>query len=240
MRTPNRKVVAIDYSDTGLGLEGRWAAVVIVDVIRSATTAITAVTTGRRCFPVPSIEAAVPLAARLDNPLLAGELGGSMPYGFELQNSPARISRRKDIERPLILLSTSGTRLLHEAAQSHVTYAACLRNATAQARHLADHEESVLLLGAATRGEFREEDILCCGRIGRALVEAGYRPRDARTEGIIEDWGAAADDAFFRSASVTYLEATDQRDDLDFILRHIDDLDGVFEVTGDELAMTGG
>jgi 2-phosphosulfolactate phosphatase len=236
--TPNRKVVAIDYRDTGFGLEGRWPAVVIVDVIRSATTAITAITTGRRCFPVPSIEAAVPLAARLDNPLLAGELGGSMPYGFELHNSPAAIAVRDDIERPLILLSTSGTRLLHEAAHSHVTYAACLRNAVAQANHLAAREESALLLGAATRGEFREEDILCCARIGRALVEAGYRPSDARTEEIVEGWGAAADDAFMGSASVAYLEATEQQGDLDFILEHIDDVDGVFEVAGDELAMT--
>ena len=240
MTALNRKVVAIDYSDSGFGFEGRWSSVVAVDVIRAATTAITAVTGGRRCFPVPSLEAAVPLAARLDNPLLAGELGGAMPYGFELQNSPAAIATREDVERPLLLLSTSGTRLMHEAAQNHVTYAACLRNAAAQARHLAARDESVLLVGAATRGEFREEDMLCCARIGRALVEGGYRARDAQTEEIIERWGAADDDAFVCGASVAYLDATNQRADLDFILGHIDDLESVFEVTGDELAMTGG
>src|SRR5437763_8672169 len=90
--------------------------VVCIDVIRATTTAQTAVALGRRCFPVPSIEAAVPLAASLDNPLLVGELGGSLPYGFHLNNSPARVAQREDVERPMILLSTSGTRLVADAA----------------------------------------------------------------------------------------------------------------------------
>src|SRR5947209_16344876 len=91
-------------------------AVVGIDVIRATTTAITAVAAGRRCFPVPSLEAAVPLAARLDNPLLVGELGGNMPYGFHLQNSPAEMATPRDAARPVILLSSSGTGLLSAAA----------------------------------------------------------------------------------------------------------------------------
>ncbi len=83
-------------------------AIVAIDVIRATTTAITAASLGRRCFPVPSIEAAVPLAARLERPLLVGELGGNMPYGFDLTNSPAQIAERSDVERPMILLSSSG------------------------------------------------------------------------------------------------------------------------------------
>src|SRR5438270_930992 len=58
-------------------------AIVAVDVIRATTTAMTAVDRGFRCYPVPSLEVAVPLAARLESPLLVGELGGSVPYGFE-------------------------------------------------------------------------------------------------------------------------------------------------------------
>ena len=53
--------------------------VVGIDVIRATTTAVTAVAAGRRCFPVASLEEAVPLAARLANPLLVGELGGNRP-----------------------------------------------------------------------------------------------------------------------------------------------------------------
>src|SRR5947199_942378 len=109
-----RTVAIGSYPTVGEAREG-WVTVGI-DVIRATTTAITAVAAGRRCFPVPSIEAAVPLAARLENPLLVGELGGNMPFGFHFQNSPVEMNRRVALGRPVILLSTSGTALLCEAA----------------------------------------------------------------------------------------------------------------------------
>ena len=43
-------------------------AVVAIDVIRATTTAITAVAAGRRCFPVPSVEAALLLERQLRTP----------------------------------------------------------------------------------------------------------------------------------------------------------------------------
>jgi 2-phosphosulfolactate phosphatase len=211
--------------------------VVAVDVIRATTTAITAVARGRRCFPVPSIEAAVPLAARLHDPLLAGELGGSQPYGFEVQNSPSVLAERDDVSRPLILLSTSGTRLVSEAAGRGPTYLACLRNVRAQARMLAQRDDDVLLLGADSRGQFREEDQLCCARIARALVDAGHRVADDQTAELIERWGSAPDDSFLSSASVEYLRRTGQERDLEFVLAHIDDLDWCFPLLEGEVVM---
>ena len=46
-----------------------------------------------------------------------------MPYGFHLQNSPAQIDLRDDVDRPMVLLSTSGTRLMCEAATRGAAYA---------------------------------------------------------------------------------------------------------------------
>src|SRR5215213_5865623 len=106
------RTVTIDCFPESLAHYREGYTVVAVDVIRATTTAVTGVALNRRCFPTPSIEAAVPLAARLDNPLLVGELGGNMPYGFDLTNSPAALADRCDIHRPAILLSSSGTRLL--------------------------------------------------------------------------------------------------------------------------------
>src|SRR5690349_6732101 len=128
------KVAIARYPSLGEADDG-WT-IVGIDVIRATTTAVTAVAAGRRCFAVPSIEAAVPLAARLESPLLVGELGGNMPYGFHLQNSPAEMDRRTDLERPVILLSTSGTALLCDAARHGRTYAACLRNVRATLERL--------------------------------------------------------------------------------------------------------
>lgn len=222
------KTVVIDcFPESARAYHGACA-VVAVDVIRATTTAVTAVALGRECFAVPTIEAAVPLAARLTDPLLVGELGGNVPYGFHLQNSPAELARRTDIHRPMILLSTSGTRLILEAEGAEAVYVACLRNYSAQAAHLAAHHNDVAVIGAGARGEFREEDQLCCAWIAEALVRAGHAPKDAETVEIIERWTGQGVDAITRGASADYLRRTDQLQDLEFIMTHVDDLDDVY------------
>lgn len=203
---------------------------VVVDVIRAATTAITAVARGQRTFVASSIEKAMPLAARLTNPVLAGELGGFMPYGFELQNSPAAVAAANGARRPMILLSTSGTRLMLAAREQSPTYVACLRNVSAQVDDLVGCFNHVRLLAADSRGDFREEDQLCCGRISEGLLGHGFVAADPATEQIIERWSGAADDSFLESRSVAYLRDTQQEQDLEFILGHVDDLRAVFRV----------
>src|SRR3989442_12070667 len=75
-------------------------AVVAVDVIRATTTAVTAVSLGWRCFPTPSLEAVGPLAARLDNPLLAGGRGGDMTQGFDQTQKSGGKGPPTDFPRP--------------------------------------------------------------------------------------------------------------------------------------------
>jgi 2-phosphosulfolactate phosphatase len=214
----------------------REAAVVAIDVIRATTTAITAVAAGHRLYPAGSMESAVRLAADLERPLLAGELGGLQPYGFDMQNSPAEMEDLKDTSRPIILLSTSGTRLMREASDRGICHPACLRNAGAQAEFLAEAGEDVVILGADSRGQFRDEDRLCAARIGRALVEAGYAPTDRLTNEVLARWGDAPDDAFLQGRSAKYLRDTAQEHDLEFVLEHIDDLRSVYTVQNGEVA----
>jgi 2-phosphosulfolactate phosphatase len=227
--------VRIDCFHEHLDPVAASTAIVAVDVIRATTTAITAVALGRQVYPAGSIEAAVRLAADLDRPILAGELGGVQPYGFDLQNSPCQIEALEVSSRPIILLSTSGTRLIAEAVRHGVTYVACLRNVTALGRHLARQERDVLILGADSRGEFREEDQLCAGRIARALLESGFTSADSSSEDVLTRWGEAPDDAFLEGRSARYLKDTGQQDDLAFVLEHIDDLSAVFVVEQGEV-----
>jgi 2-phosphosulfolactate phosphatase len=218
----------------------REAAVVAIDVIRATTTAITAVATGHRLFPAGSMEAAVRLAADLDRPILAGELGGLRPYGFDMQNSPAEMQDLSDVSRPVILLSTSGTRLMAEATDRGECYPACLRNARAQARFLLEHDgRDAVILGADSRGEFRDEDRLCAARIARVLVEAGHSCADRLTSEVLERWGDAPDDAFMQGRSAKYLRDTAQEHDLEFVLEHIDDLPSAYRVQGGEVQEVG-
>jgi 2-phosphosulfolactate phosphatase len=231
--------VAIDFLPQSVALYRADHAIVGVDVIRATTTAVTAAAIGWRCYPTPSLEAAVPLAARLSNPLLVGELGGNMPYGFDLTNSPAELAARTDVTRPLILLSTSGTLLLWEARTAPAAYAACLRNFTSQARHLADRFDKVAVIGAGSRGEFRLEDQLCCAWIAGGLISRGFAPANDATREIVERWRGKPVEAFLPSPSVAYLERTDQLRDLDFILAHVDDLPAVFLLEDERIVMRG-
>jgi 2-phosphosulfolactate phosphatase len=223
-----RKSVVIDCFPQSVQSYQKGYAIVAVDVMRATTTAVTAVALGRRCFPVPSLDAAVPLAARLTNPLLVGELGGSMPYGFDLNNSPADLEGRTDVHRPMILLSTSGTRVICGAAEGQAMYVACLRNYSALIAYLAVHHPMVAVIGAGSRGEFREEDQLCCAWIAEGLLAAGYEAQNGRTATIIEHWSGAPIEMIAEGASAAYLRNSGQGRDLEYILAHIDELDEVY------------
>jgi 2-phosphosulfolactate phosphatase len=210
-------------------------AIVAVDVIRATTTAVTCAALGRRCFPVPSVEAATSLAARLKDPLLVGEVGGDMPPGFHMNNSPADLELRQDVDRPVILLSTSGTRLICAAEGAPAVYAACLRNYSAMAAHLAENWPTVAVIGAGSLDEFREEDQLCCAWIAERLVALGYEPEDSMTSEIIRRWSSARVDMIAIGASASYLRRSRQVRDLKYILSHVDDLDAVYRIEDGEL-----
>lgn len=199
--------------------------IVVVDVIRATTTAVTALSTGRRVFPVRTSDEAFVVASTLDNPLLVGELGGNMPYGFDMTNSPAQIATRDDIDRPIVLVSSSGTSLLMNSAGSEAVYVACFRNYRAIAEYLIGKYERIAVLGAGTRGQFREEDQMCCAWVAEILVKAGYKAETSNTREFIYRWSGVEAKIISDGESAEYLRKSGQTDDLDFILKHVDDLD---------------
>ena len=229
--------VVIDYLPESVRHYRDGYAMVAVDVIRATTTAISSVAEGWRCFPVPSLEHALPLAARLNHPLLVGELGGNMPYGFDVTNSPAKMAQRPDRTRPIILLSSSGTRLIFDANEGDAAYLACFRNVTATASYIAQRHTRVAVIGAGTRGEFREEDQMCCALVAKGLVDRGFDCEDAQTREIIDRWADAPLDAWMNSKSVNYLRDSDQLDDLEFVRSHIDDISAAFMVKHGEVTL---
>jgi 2-phosphosulfolactate phosphatase len=203
-------------------------AIVAIDVIRATTTAVTAIAGGRRCFPVASVEEAFRCSATLPGALLSGEVGGDTPAGFDLTNSPAAVARRHDVERPLILLSSSGTRVICAAAASDAAYVACLRNFRAMAAFLQAHHDRVALIGAGSRGEFRDEDALCCAWIAEILLSTGFEPGSEDTMAHVERWREAPIEAISLGRSAQYLRRSGQEEDLDFVLTHVDDLADIY------------
>jgi 2-phosphosulfolactate phosphatase len=233
------KSVVIDCFAESAGSHRDADALVAVDVIRATTTAVTAGAHGHECYPAESIEEAWQLAAGLAEPIMAGELGGVMPEGFDMPNSPVAVDAHADRHRPIVLLSSSGTRVIRAASRVGLTYAACLRNVSAQTSWLVEHHSRVALIGAGARGEFREEDQYGCAVIAAGLIDAGFVAEDARTRELVERWRGLPPTAILVSNSVAFLERAGQLDDLDFVLGHLDDVDAVFAFDGSRLESRG-
>ncbi|HET9847213.1 MAG TPA: 2-phosphosulfolactate phosphatase [Candidatus Dormibacteraeota bacterium] len=213
-------------------------AVVAIDVFRATTTIVTGVAQGRRVFPVPSEQEAMNVAARLTAPLLAGEIAGVRPPTFAMNNSPAALDRTTD-RRPLIVLSSAGTRLLALAAGASEVYVACLRNLSATTNDVIERQTRVALIGAGARGLPRPEDSLACAWIGRALLANGFEPEDEASTTEVRRWDGI-DIAVLRDGpSADFLRSTGQIDDIDFVLGHIDDLDLVVRYDGQEAIAAG-
>jgi 2-phosphosulfolactate phosphatase len=227
-----RKVV-IDFFPRNAGRYARGWAIVAIDVFRATTTACTAVATGRRCFPVATLPAAYDRAAALGG-LLAGEQEGYPVPGFDLGNSPADVSTRTDVHRPLVLLTSSGTALLHAAAAADIVYACCLRNTTAQAAQLKAWDGNVAVIGAGTREQIRLEDEMVCARIAEQLIATGFTP-DVPTRRTVERWAGVPVEICGTGRSAEYLRRTGQQRDIAFVLSRVDDLDAVFVMTDGEL-----
>lgn len=210
------------------------ATIVAVDVIRATTTAVTAAAAGHRVFVAASLEQALAIAERVEDATLVGELGGQMPYGFALHNSPASIAQLVEPRR-IVLLSTSGTQLAQSAAQEGRAFVASLRNAEATAAALAREEGDVAVIGAGTRGQFREEDQLGCVRVAARLIELGFAPGSDETIALVRRWQEEPVEAIAVSKSVEYLLRTGQLADLDFVLSHVDDVHIAYRVIDGEL-----
>jgi 2-phosphosulfolactate phosphatase len=224
-----KKSFIIDYLPESARRYREGWAVVAVDVIRATTMAITAVSLGRRCYPVSDLEAASRLALQLKHPLLAGEINGDMPAGFEMNNSPALLAERDDIARPLIMLSSSGTRLITNGRGCDALYLGCFRNSKALGLRLAhgDHNR-IALIGAGSQNEFRQEDQIGCAWIAAELIREDYAPEDKQTAEILQRWANADATDCLNSKSVDYLRRTNQLRDLYFILDKVNDVSETF------------
>ena len=225
--------VAIDCFPESVAAH-RGSTIVAVDIIRATTTAMTAAAHGHRVFVAATLERATEIAAGLEEPLLVGELGGTMPYDFHLQNSPALVDQLTG-RREIVLLSTSGTRLMCDAAAAGQVFVGSLRNISATARLLVDSATSVTLIGAGARGEFREEDQFGCVQIAALLIEAGFEAASVETAELVSRWRGQPVDSFRRSKSVEYLVRTGQIADLDFVTSHVDDIDTAYSVENGEV-----
>jgi 2-phosphosulfolactate phosphatase len=213
--------------------------IIAVDVMRAMTTAVTAVHAGIRVIPSATLDDALGLAQLLPGSLLVGEVAGVKPPEFDLTNSPVQILEQEEAAS-IILLSSSGTKLLVNSAGAPAVYLSCFRDFRAVADFVADHHDRIAIIGAGSRNQFRREDKLCCAYLAKALIKRGFSPANGLTEELVNSYGHLPPSTAASGRSAQYLLKSGQIEDLEFILNHYDDLNIVTAfIDGEIMAMSG-
>jgi 2-phosphosulfolactate phosphatase len=148
---------------------------VVIDVLRAATTIVTALAAGARCIrPCAEIDEAQALAAemRVGRTLLGGERGGTPIPGFDLGNSPRDYTAKMCKGNTVVMTTTNGTRALLRAAEAERVLVAAFVNFSAVCEQLKQDARPVHIVCAGTDEEVSLEDTLLAGALVDCLSQA--------------------------------------------------------------------
>ena len=218
--------IAVLFTPHGLSapeLAGRG--VVVLDVLRTTTTVITAVANGAKAVvPAATSEEAVRLTANLakDGVLLAGERKCVKIDGFALGNSPREMTAEAVSGKTIFLATTNGTPALVAAQGGDpvlVGGAVNFKALAERARTVFAEREDLVIVCAGRDGEFALEDAYTAGRLVRVLKRGARKLRlnDAAAAALdltthYRDWA----DALSHSEAARQLAEVDLGDDVAF------------------------
>lgn len=158
--------------------------VIVIDVIRAFTVAAYAFAGGaRRLWLVRTTDEAFALRQQEPQALLAGEIGGRLIPGFDLNNSPSLMAATDVRGRTIIQRTGAGTQGAVGAVNAEYLLICSLANASATAtyaRKLAETTgELVTLLpteGSSQHLPYTGEDSICADYLEALLREQGNAP----------------------------------------------------------------
>lgn len=196
--------------------------VVVIDVLRSFTTAAVALARGARTiYPVDGISAATMLLASQPAAISVGAIGGGDPVpGFDFGNSPASLREADIAGRDIVLSTAAGVAGLQRFRQARHLYAAALVNgaATAAAIRAAGSKKVCFVITGEWVDRDGDEDIACADYIeallrGRSADPASYarRVRDS-------DFGRRFIAGTWPNLPLADLELAEQVDLFDFAM----------------------
>ncbi|GMA17496.1 2-phosphosulfolactate phosphatase [Deinococcus metallilatus] len=152
--------------------------VLVVDVLRATTTAVTYLERGADALlltATPEVALGLRGEAAEGKLVLGGERGGLPIPGFDFGNSPVEAAAQNFTGRVVVMNTTNGTGAAHTAAQTgkHVLLAA-LTNAHAAARRArALASEEIAIVCAGTDARVGLEDVYAAGVLAEYLLAMG-------------------------------------------------------------------
>ncbi len=160
--------------------------VVVIDVLRSFTSAAVALSRGANAiYPVEGIAAATTLFNSLPDALSVGAVGGGDPVpGFDFGNCPSALMAEDLSGKSIVLTTAAGVRGLQRYRQARHLYAASLTcaRATAEAIRATGAKEVCFIITGEWVDRDGDEDIACADYIeallkGEPVVPGFYAQR---------------------------------------------------------------
>jgi len=227
-----KPVVRIDSLPESAWRQSGCDAIVCIDVLLSATTIVTAVARGRRVFPAASSGEGHRVKSRLADAKVVTDAfeGADDSLTFA---GPAWVTADGEV-RPLVHVSPLAEMLAAEVPGATV-YAACLRNLKATATEIARKHWRVAVLAAGDAGELCAEDQMAAAWLAARLKRRGFGLEGRRTVAEVARWGRPDVSLVGWSRSAERLRGLGRGDDVEFVLRHVDDLDVVCSYAQGEL-----
>ncbi|PKO94613.1 MAG: 2-phosphosulfolactate phosphatase [Betaproteobacteria bacterium HGW-Betaproteobacteria-10] len=139
--------------------------VIVIDVLRSFTTAAVALAKGANAvYAVEGVSAAMTLASRIKNAVSAGAvIGGDPAPGFTFGNSPAQLMAADLTGKTVVLSTAAGVRGLQRFRRAQSLYAGSLvcAQATAAAIRATGADEVCFVITGDWVDRDGDEDIAC-------------------------------------------------------------------------------
>ena len=167
--------------------------VVVIDVLRSFTTAAVALARGATAiYPAAGLAAAAELVGKLKNPVSVAAIGGGAPApGFDHGNSPSEMMHADLAGRPVVISTAAGVQGLHRFRRARRLYAASLvcARSTAAAIRAAGAEHVCFVITGEWVDRDGDEDIACADYIEALLRGASARPDEFAARVRQSDFG---------------------------------------------------
>jgi len=151
----------------------RGDVIIIVDVLRSSSTIITALSNGAKgIIPADTLKEAIQLSKKYHGSLLAGERKLIKPPSFHMGNSPLEFTQSRVLGKVIILATTDGTKAIRLASKGgKAVLVGAFLNASSVARtsyNLAlKMKADISLIAVGRKGKFGLEDFIGAGLIIR-------------------------------------------------------------------------
>ena len=141
--------------------------VVIIDILRATSTIATALHNGAaEVIPVRSVQECISLAGQI-GAISAGERDGKIAEGLSHGNSPFTFPKEFVSGKKIVLTTTNGTRLLHDAISANAgqIITGAFSNFSSVCNFLVQSKKDVVLACAAWKDKVNLEDTLFAGAV---------------------------------------------------------------------------